>query len=114
MLQGVNCCCSRVLVLASGLAKMVVVASLGPDEPGEPGEPGAQVSEWLLMRRDIQQVRHDAASLRAGQTAITDDTARLKAAIDLVKTDTGRVKSQLDQLASVSYTHLTLPTNREV
>jgi len=58
-------------------------------------------AEWLLMRRDIEQVRHDAGSLRAGQTAITDDTTRLKVAIDLVKTETGRIKAQLDQLTSL-------------
>ena len=40
-------------------------------------------AEWLLMRRDIQEVRLDAGSLRASQSAIKDDTARLKAVIDL-------------------------------
>ena len=39
-------------------------------------------AEWLLMRRDIQEVRLDAGSLRASQSAIKDDTARLKAVID--------------------------------
>jgi len=58
-------------------------------------------AEWLLMRRDIQEVRLDAGSLRASQSAIKDDTARLKAVIDLVKTESGRLKAQLDQLTSL-------------
>ena len=58
-------------------------------------------AEWLLVKRDVQQVRHDAGSLRAGQTAIRDDTARLKVAIDLVKTESQRMNAQLDQLASL-------------
>jgi len=58
-------------------------------------------AEWLLMRRDIQEVRLDAGSLRASQSAIKDDTARLKAVIDLVKTESERVKVQLDQLVSL-------------
>jgi len=58
-------------------------------------------AEWLLMRRDIQDVRLDAGSLRASQSAIKDDTARLKAAIDLVKTESGRMKAQLDQIMSL-------------
>jgi len=58
-------------------------------------------AEWLLMRRDIQEVRLDAGSLRASQSAIKDDTARLKAVIDTVKTESGRVKTQLDQLMSL-------------
>jgi len=58
-------------------------------------------AEWLLMRRDIQEVRLDAGSLRASQSAIKDDTARLKAVIDTVKTESERVKSQLDQLMSL-------------
>jgi len=53
------------------------------------------------MRRDIQEVRLDAGSLRASQSAIKDDTARLKAVIDLVKTESGRLKAQLDQLMSL-------------
>ena len=57
-------------------------------------------AEWLLMRRDIQEARLDAGSLRVSQSAIKDDTARLKAVIDLVKTETGRMKAQIDQLMS--------------
>jgi len=58
-------------------------------------------AEWLLMRRDIQEVRMDAGSLRASQSAIKDDTARLKGVIDVVKTESGRLKAQLDQLMSL-------------
>ena len=58
-------------------------------------------AEWLLMRRDMQEVRLDAGSLRASQSAIKDDTARLKAVIDMVKTEAERVKAQLDQLMSL-------------
>ena len=58
-------------------------------------------AEWLLMRRDIQEVRLDAGSLRASQSALKVDTARLKAVIDMVKTESDRVKTQLDQLTSL-------------
>jgi len=58
-------------------------------------------AEWLLMRRDIQEVRLDSGSLQASQSAIKADTARLKAVIDMVKTESGRMKAQLDQLMSL-------------
>ena len=59
-------------------------------------------AEWLLLKREVNDVKSENAQLKYGQNDIKDDSIKLKDQIDALQSDTSLLKSEQQEIKSIN------------
>ena len=100
--------CSLTLVLAVALAQLVAACG-GASDPGAPADGGAQLADG-----GVNLARGERRGFAAVEACLDRLGQRLEQPDVLARRVVDGSADSLDDAEPVSYTHLTLPTNREV